>query len=402
MRVPKRFHAVEDRKEIFASLKTGDLLKAEARAAELEQRLIAMWEARLAGENPDFQSIVRYCQTLGFAYKPFDQQSDAEFLARMIEVRPQEREHARALLGTVQGDDLRVSKMPEVYEGISAYRLALKNPEQMRMWRGTFKRAAAEFVAICGDLKMSQITDAEALRFKEHFRARVVAGNLLANSANRSLGAIGTMFKEINADRKMGLGKPFDGIRLKEGRKQRGRRKALPEAAIQKMLAPGALDGMNDEARDILHICINTGCRPSEVCCVLPHQMHLSAEVPHFELLEEGRELKTGASIRKVVLIGIALEAMVRRFEAGGFPRYNGKNNSMTSAINKFLRENGFLEEGYSFYGVRHSFQDRVTSRNLTERISAELMGHEVRRERYGDGPDLKLLADALSPISYY
>ena len=36
-----------------------------------------------------------------------------------------------------------------------------------------------------------------------------------------------------------------------------------------------------------------------------------------------------------------------------------------------------------------------------TERLSAELMGHAIRRERYGDGPDLELLQKALVPISY-
>lgn len=402
MRVPKRFVEVETRKEIDLSLKTGDVLKAEARAAELEARLIALWEARLAGESPDYQAIVRYCQTLGYAYKPVAQQSDAEFLARMSEVEAANREQAQALMGTVRGEDLRVSKMAEVYEEISAYRLTKKNKEQMRMWRGPFRRAVNDFKSVCGDLRMSQITDAEVLRLKEYFRGRVAAGELTANSANRSIGSMATMFKEINADRKMGLGRPFDGARLREGKGGKKRRRPLPEQMIANILAPGALDGMNEEARDILHICINTGCRPSEVCCVQPHQMHLQANVPHFELLEEDRELKTAASIRNVVLLGIALEAMKRRHKAGGFPRYHGKNNTMTTVINKYLRENKLLEPGFSFYGVRHSFQDRVIALNLTERISAELMGHEVRRERYGDGPDLHLLAEALGPISYY
>lgn len=29
---------------------------------------------------------------------------------------------------------------------------------------------------------------------------------------------------------------------------------------------------------------------------------------------------------------------------------------------------------------LRHSFQDRIVSQNLTEQVSAELMGHEIRR----------------------
>jgi integrase len=401
MRVPKRFSSVEDRREIYASLKTASLLDAEAKAAKFERELIAMWEARAAGESPDYEAILAYCQTMGHAYKPVGEQGREDYVTRMAAMDPRDHTQFRALMGTVSAPGMSVSKMPAAYEKLSKYRLQKKNEEQLRIWRIPFSRAASSFVEVCGDLQMEEVSARETTQYREHMRKQVETGAIVANTANRMFGSLQTMFKEISLDKKLTLQNPFVGLRLKEV-KTKGRRKAVPQELIKAILAPGALDRINDEARDVIHICINTGCRPSEVCGVKMHHMHLQANVPHFELEEEGRELKTSASVRKVVLVGVALEAMKRRHAAGGFSRYEGKHSSMTNLINKFLRNNGLLPEPFTMYGFRHSFEDRLISQKLPERLSAELMGHEVRRERYGDGPDLHLLAEALEPISYY
>jgi len=119
-----------------------------------------------------------------------------------------------------------------------------------------------------------------------------------------------TMFKEITTDQKQPISNPFANLRLKET-KTKGRRKAIPPEMIQRILTPGAMGKLNVEARDVMLICLNTGCRPSEVCGVLPEHIHLKDDTSHFDLVEEGRELKSGASIRKVVLLGVAPEAII-------------------------------------------------------------------------------------------
>ncbi|MFS4580388.1 DUF6538 domain-containing protein [Phaeobacter sp. C3_T13_0] len=401
MRVPKMFREVEPRNEVDISLKTPDLLVAEAKARKFEKELVAMWEARMAGEDPDYDAIVKYCQAMGFAYRAVGDQSDGDFMRRMGALDPYSKVQSQSLMGTVSARGMSISRMPKMYETLSAYRLKAKNEEQLRIWRIPFNRAADLFVEVCGDLAMEDVSQQEAQKLRDHLRTAVENGEIVANTANRMIGSLQTMFKEICRDKKLWLPNPFNDMRLKES-KTKGRRKAIPPKMIDKILAPKALDRLNDEARDVLYICINTGCRPSEICGVLKHHMHLTANVPHFELVEEERELKTSASVRKVVLVGIALEAMKRRYKAGGFPRYKGKHSSMTALINKYLRNNDLIDEGYTLYGLRHSFEDRLISQNLADRISAELMGHEVKRERYGDGPDLHLLAEILAPISYH
>ena len=97
-------------------------------------------------------------------------------------------------------------------------------------------------------------------------------------------------------------------------------------------------------------------------------------------------------------LVGVSLEAMQRHPE--GFPRYLGKDR-FSNAVNKYLRTNGFLESpDHSAYSLRHSFEDRMLALNLPDRLAAELMGHALKRERYGAGPSLAQKADVVSRLA--
>ena len=96
------------------------------------------------------------------------------------------------------------------------------------------------------------------------------------------------------------------------------------EWIVEKWFAPGAFDGLNEEARDILLMSIETGCRQSEIHDMPSNAIVLDANVPHlriaFEDGDEKREIKNTASVRCVPLVGVALAAARRHPE--GFPRY--------------------------------------------------------------------------------
>jgi integrase len=99
-----------------------------------------------------------------------------------------------------------------------------------------------------------------------------------------------------------------------------------------------------------------------------------------------------------IPLLGVSLEAF--RQYPQGFPRY-ANSPSLTDTINKYLRENGLLEsEEHTLYGLRHSFEDRMLAAGIDERIRRDLMGHSLRRERYGEGASLELLQTLLKPLA--
>lgn len=78
----------------------------------------------------------------------------------------------------------------------------------------------------------------------------------------------------------------------------------------EKLLAPGALDGLNPEARAILIAMVNTGCRPSELAALTVNTIKLNHNVPHISIEPEGRQVKTKHARRIVPLLGVSLEAM--------------------------------------------------------------------------------------------
>lgn len=167
----------------------------------------------------------------------------------------------------------------------------------------------------------------------------------------------------------------------------------------EKLLAPGALDGRNIEARNILRALVNTGARPGEIANLRPEHIHLDANIPHISIEPtKDRQLKTANSRRKIPLVGVSLEAM--REWPEGLPRYVDKPG-LSATINKYLRENHLVETPtHTLYGLRHRFEDQLLAANVDERIRRDLMGHALKRERYGRGGDLAHLQALLQPTA--
>ncbi|OYU39777.1 MAG: hypothetical protein CFE33_10500 [Pseudorhodobacter sp. PARRP1] len=127
-------------------------------------------------------------------------------------------------------------------------------------------------------------------------------------------------------------------------------------------------------------------------------QIRLDSNVPHIKIEAVGRTLKTDSSERVIPLVGISLEAF-RQFPSG-FPRY-ADNPGLSDTINKYLRENKLLEtDKHSLYSLRHSFEDRMLAAGIDERIRMDLMGHQIKRERYGAGADLDHLQRVVQKIA--
>ena len=165
-----------------------------------------------------------------------------------------------------------------------------------------------------------------------------------------------------------------------------------------RLLAPGALDGLNLEARVILLGMVNTGYRPSEAQGLLAHHIRLEATVPHISIEPEGRTLKTETSKRVIPLTGVSLEAF--RHCPEGFPRYRD-NRTLSATVNKYLREKGLLPSAdHTMYGLRHSFEDRLLAASVDPRIRCYLMGHALDRQRYGAGASLEMAHAILCTIA--
>jgi len=407
--VPKRFADVDSRKEVWVSLKTDSASEAKNRAKRAWQEMVNGWEAKLAGDfklaNHLFSEAKREAQRLGFAYKTPAEIAElplAEILER-VEKSAEGPKQANAVLGLIPPPVVTVSAALELFFEVSTDKIIGKTSDQIRRWRNPRKKAIALFIEAIGDKPISQITSDDMLKFREDLINRVSDGEITMQSANKDITHFVGTIKAVNRMKKLGVDLPFADLALKGGR-QKKRQPFSREWIETKILAPGALDGLNPEARNILLMMINTGARPSELAGLKVDHLDLDGAIPMMSFVPDGRQLKNDHSERKVPLHGVSLDAARDALGAAEdedlFPAYFGKDK-VSDVINKFLRQNGLKEsETTTLYSLRHSFEDRMIEEGVLDRVRADLFGHALQRERYGAGGGDETRYTAIKAIS--
>ena len=192
-----------------------------------------------------------------------------------------------------------------------------------------------------------------------------------------------------------------DGLALADSAAKKRTRLPFSDSWIrEKLLEPGALDGLNADARYILLGMVNTGYRPSEGAGLMPDEIKLEGKVPHILIQPNAnRSLKNIHSERYIPLTGVSLDAF--REMKNGFPRYAANSATLSGTVNKYLSENKLLETpAHSLYGLRHSMEDRMLEAGIDERIRRDILGHGLKRERYGMGSTMEHVHGLLMQIA--
>jgi integrase len=407
-RVPVRFKNVELRKHVGISLHTDSLIEAQQKAIIAWQQLLAGWEARLAGDTKDaekrFIAAKQLAKARNYRFFPAEQIAilPANDLSERITSASKSRGHldkleASAILGGINPPEINVSRALELFWSLAAEKTLGKSEGQIRRWRNPYKKAIANFLLVVGDKALSEISRDDMLEFRQWWFKQMKNNGLTANSANKDLIYLGSVLKTVNEMKGLNIDLPLFGLRFKEGEVKQ--RPSFSKNWIsEKLLAKGALDKLNLEARCIILGMINTGYRPSEAQGLLAKHIKLDCEIPHISIEPDGRQLKSVRSRRIIPLAGVSLEAF--KLCTNGFPRYKD-NSSLSGTVNRFLRENDLLETPeHSLYGLRHSFEDRMLAAGVDERIRRDLFGHRLNRERYGAGATLEHLHKIIQLIS--
>ena len=407
-RVPRHFRRVEPRETVWISLHTDSESIASAKAPLAWQSMVEAWEARLAGDTSDAERRLNAARDLaaarGFRYLPAAKVAalpTEELLAR-VEAVPErrgqpDRIEAAALLGGAQEARITVSRALDLYWTLAADKARGKSEDQLRRWRNPLKKATANFVAVVGDKPLGEVTGDDMLDFRGWWIEKIEAEGLTPNSANKDFTHLGVVWRTVNKLKRLGLVLPLSDLALKEDE-----RRTRPPFSVDwirdKFLAPGALDGLNTEARCIVLGMVNTGYRPSEGASLGAAQIRLDAHVPHLSIEPVGRQLKSAYARRVIPLAGVSLDAF--RAYPNGFPRY-ADNPSLSATVNKYLRERGLMESpAHSLYSLRHAFEDRMLAAGIDDRIRRDLFGHRLDRERYGKGASLEHLAEVVRRIA--
>ena len=248
-----------------------------------------------------------------------------------------------------------------------------------------------------GDKPVTELTDSDALDYMEWWQNRILAEDIAAKTANRDMGQVSGMLKAMSIRRRLSLPDIFKGLRLK-GETERSRA-PFEVAFIQGRLLGGGLAALNEDARLVLYVMMETGMRPSEIVNLTERTILLDAPIPHIRVEADGRRLKTEDSAREIPLVGVALAAL--RLRPKGFPKYRDNAVTLSATVNKFLQENGLRPtKAHTVYSLRHSFKDRLVAAEAPDSLIDALMGHKTYKPKYGRGPSLELKLKFLEQIA--
>lgn len=410
-RVPREFAHLETRAVVRRSLKTGDLREARKRATRELAAMLARWEAGLAADTEDpvieAKAVAALRKADGIVPRSVDDLAAGPILqlidrVEQVLARDPEASHpavAKAWLGV--GADTDVGPISALCERLLAGAPDLTHGmsrEQKRRWRNPREKVLRDFVSRVGDKNILEIDRKDALAFRNVYWEQVEADEISVETANKYIHYLSGMFSKYIELLKLEVPSHFEKLTFKRTSGDERKRRPFSTAWIREYLSPpDALLGLNDQARDVLLVMVNTGARPSEIIGLLPAHIDLRGPIPTMLITPEGRVLKNNPSARVIPLTGLSLEAMRRNPK--GFPRYRDKG-VWSNLVNKFLRMNCAIKDDQSAYSLRHSFEDRLLAAGAVDRLAADLMGHATRRERYGDGASLAMKYEILQRIA--
>ncbi|WP_062011669.1 DUF6538 domain-containing protein [Aureimonas sp. AU4] len=404
-RIPAKVAHLDQRPRVRISTETSVLADAMRIRDKLNAETETYWQNLLSGVAADaherYQAAVSRARLEGFVYRPaaLGTVSDRELIDRLRRLgvsiekaqdappSPDETQLVQALRGTLAEPDLLLSGLVADYESLTRQERRQMSDMQLHKWRLPHVRAVRNIISVIGDKPIASLSRGDAIAFRDWWFGRIEEG-LSVESANKDVTHVGKMIARVSDLRDMNLPRQFRGLRFAdEGDKKRPPYSA--EFIRDRILAPGALDGLNDAARGVVLAMINTGARPSELAGLRAEDIRLDAEIPHIAIVDyPGRVLKTKFSKRELPLVGPSLDGAKLLAAAAG--TYKDRGGTLSATVNKFLVENKLTEnEGQTLYSFRHGFKDRLTDADAPDLIDAELMGHKFDRPDYGKGPTL-------------
>lgn len=406
-------------RQVRQALRTADLSVAKRKAFELEELKRAEWQLLDLGEDAlaheKYAAAKRTAESRGFDYVPADvllSRSFQENLPRLMaaagtEAAPMAPEVTEALLGGVAVALPPLRVVLEEYIALTKTRHLRKSERQRHLWRLPRERAVANFekaVPKRAAEGIDRITREDALVFRTWWAQRIESGETRAETANKDFGHLSQIFRawselKGHAD----LPNPFARLRFDKAVDPLVTRPAFSRKWVaNRLLAPGALDGLNEEAADALLVLVNTGLRPSEVLSCPIEDFCLAEPIPFLRVAPNGRELKQRHTARDIPLLGFSLEAARRIVARGGIRRYRHKATGWSNLVNKYLETNGLKETpAHTAYSLRHYVEDALLAAGIDDRVRADILGHKYQRPVYGSGGGLVLRQKALAKIAF-
>lgn len=169
--------------------------------------------------------------------------------------------------------------------------------------------AVLHLTELIGDKALRDISRTDTMRDRTWWRDRVTDESIEIGAANKSIGQVAKMYKEVRKAHQLSL-PPVSADLTLEGEVDKQRAAFEPDFVENRIVASGVLDELNDEVRDLVYVIADGGMRLSEAANLLPDASFLDAPVPYVRIKADGRQLKTLHSDREIPLVGLATQAL--------------------------------------------------------------------------------------------
>ena len=412
--VPTDLREAIGRNEFVVSLKTTNELEAIDLYSKVHSQCEALFRSYrsdpLKAQKDYLKSLKEIASSIGRTYasaasksklSDADSLSDFEDLAKeWVRLGKPTDKRFSALFGEVD-DKPKFSDAYDFFIEHNAFKKTTMSKREYSKWEKPRTLWKNEFIKVQGDLPIDEITAKVTYAFKQHLQSRISNGEIAESTAAKCGTYLRTIFACRNEELQLGLLNPFSTLKFS---KAGGKRKTIRKKQIRDvLLRDGYLDGLNDQARAILLVMINTGCGPKELCGLLPEEILLDKKIPRIVIQENSiRKLKTGNRNRTIPLVGVSLDAMKLFPEGFDRYRYDTGPDSLSQCLNKYLKEHNYFEKGQTLYSHRHAFKDRMRNANFPSELMDELMGHSSKTtgQKYGKGYSNKRKQVELHKIS--
>jgi integrase len=298
------------------------------------------------------------------------------------------------------------SLIPSISEATETY-ITLNNAEAKRTnhLQKKHEQRVRRAVAQLENLQRP-ITEINRIAARRHKEALKLANPRWAtDTLNRALTTLSSVFAVAIREYELDIANPFIGLDEKarfkdsntsETRENKRRSFTPPELSNYK----SALATLNEQARIVGMIMVQTGCRTMEAAGLLLQDLDLDSDTPYIKIrFNKIRGLKTENSARDVPIFGATLD-VVKSYLAKqkasspnepAFPRYgrDGGMDAISQLLNKIIRNNLSLsDKRLVAYSSRHTMKDKLRELEIAEDMQKAIMGHGTlgNSGSYGDG----------------
>ncbi|WP_230801812.1 tyrosine-type recombinase/integrase [Seohaeicola saemankumensis] len=297
-------------------------------------------------------------------------------------------------------DILYGAPVPKLLSDAKDKHFALGKGPKGKVAKDQFERAWGLLLEITGDISLDHLKREHGNEFVNRLMKRGVGAETIKRYLSQVRPVITTGILEFELNRT----NPFERLTIPNADEaQRKPRKPFSNDQLQAIQA--VCRAVNDERRWVIAMLSDTMARLAEIVGLKKQDVYLDADVPHIVIRpNELRRLKNKNSARVVPLVGAALWAAQQAIRTEGdflfqslIPKRSTGDfnaNGISSALNKWLKDNELAHAGQTLHSFRHTMKDRLRDVEAPKELSDRIGGWAGQGvgETYGQGHSLPVM----------